>query len=248
MSDYIKTGIIPGASAYQEVEPVSPYPRINPHQPKREEYPRQSADHKTGQDDRSRRRYNLMRELIEKLKESYRIARVDYNTAEIEMHHQGLAIAEELLISHLLKLKIPLTSIDGLFQQIRQHDSPMVLATGRKMSADSFPLFPENVEGLLEYCLTFSNLKISPEQQESRILEEIDTQGRFLSEADRLRLTFRRLSPSADGSIDGPQLQLDVQILVGALEIDEAGRRAVLYPRSEMSFGLYADKQISLSI
>jgi hypothetical protein len=248
MSEYIKTGIIPGQNLLREVAPVSPYPRINPHQPKREEYPRQPAAPEQGAEDKTRRRFTLMRELIEKLKESYRISRVDYATAEREMHDQGLAIAEEQLISQLLQLKVPLGGIDGLFQQIRQQSAAVLLAPGRKLTADSFPLFPESGEGLSEYCLVFANLKIRPDRRESRIVEETLSQGRFTSEAERLRLIFRRLPPGVEDQQDDNLLQLDIQLLVGAMEVDEDGRRAILYPRAPASFGLYADKQINLSI
>lgn len=248
MSEHIKPGSIHGASLFREVEPVAPYPRINPHQPKREEYPRQQADQNAGQDSQSRRRFTSMRELVDKLKEACRIARVDYLTAELEMHNQGLAIAEEALISQLLQLKIPLGGIDELFQQIRQQRTALTLTPGRTLTANSFPLFPVNVEGLSEYCLTFSNLQVRPERQETRIVEEINNNGRFTSESGRLRLTFRRLLPGADPPQDGNLLQLDIQVLVGAIEIDDAGRRAILYPRAKANFALYADKQINLSI
>jgi len=247
MAEDYKTGISPNPYLFREVGPVAPYPRINPHQPKREEYPRQQSGHKQGQD-RSRRRFGSMRELVERLKESFQISRIDYNTAEIEMHNQGLAVAEELIISQLLQLKIPLNSIEGMFQQIRQQRSTVTLIPGRKLNGNSYLLFPEEVDGLLEYCLVFSNLQLHTDRQESRIIEGIDSQERFISEAAQLRLTFRRSLPTADTQQNSDLLQLDIQILVGAIEIDDAGRRAILYRRSEGSFGLYSDKQINLSI
>ena len=248
MADYFKYGSISGSSLFREVEPVTPYPRINPHQPKRDEYPRQQNEQDSGTDDRSRRRFTLMREFIEKLKETSRIARLDYATAEVEMHNLGLAIAEELLISQLLQLKVSLSSIDELFQQIRQQNASLILAPGRPLTDGSFPLFPVSAAGLTEYSLVFSNLQIRPNRQESRIAEEISAHGRFISDADRLRLTIRALAPAPAPSDSGDPLQLDIQILVGAIELDEGGRRAIIYPRSKTSCGLYADKQINLSI
>jgi len=248
MSEFIKTGIIPGAGPFREVEPVSPYPRIDPHQPKREEYPRRDQEQESLPEDRARRRYNLMRELIENLRETFRISRVDHFTAEIEMHNQGLALAEELLISQLLQLKIPLASIDHLFQQIRQQGDSVILAPGRKFAAGSFSLFPQNLEGLTEYCLEFSNLQVRTDRSQTRIQEEISQQGRFTSESGQLRLTFRKLGSEGGAGVDNDRLRLDIQILVGVMEADEAGRRAILYPLSNSHCGLYADKLINMSI
>ena len=43
-------------------------------------------------------------------------------------------------------------------------------------------------------------------------------------------------------------LLLDISILVAVSEIDESGRRVILYQRPNQSYALYADKQIDLSI
>lgn len=248
MSDYIKTGVSPGPILFREVEPVAPYPRINPQQPKREEYPRQQSGQEHQKNGRSRRRFTVMRDLVDKLKESFRISRVDFFTAEAEMQNQGLDIAEELLIGQLLKLKIPLTSIDEMFQQIRRQRSSVSLLPGRRLTDDDFQLFPENSEGLSEYSLIFSDLSLRLDRKESRIVEEVYKNGRFIREVDRFRLIFRSSLSSAEIAQDENLLQLDIHILVGAIEIDDVGRRAILYPRSKTSYGLYADKQINLSI
>jgi hypothetical protein len=246
MSDQVKTSGVTGTTLFREVDPVAPYPRITPHQPKSGEYPASQGKHEKGQG-KNPRRFSSMRELVEELKRSDRIARVDYSTAEIEMYNQGLAIAEEQLISQLLLLKVPLTSIDNLFQQVRQQSAQINLAPGRKLTDDSFPQFPSGLNGLSEYCLVFPNLQLRLDRQNSAILEEINNNGRYFRDIDQLRLTFRRPLPTAETPQEG-QLQLDIQVLVGAIEIDESGRRAILYSRGKHSFGLYSDKLINLSI
>lgn len=247
MPDYIRNNatLVPGL--FREIEPVSPYPRIDPQQPRRDDYPEQRSQNQSDQDDRARRRFMSMRELVDKLQQESQISRVDYLTAEMEMHSQGLAIAEAELIDQLLKLKIPLQGIEELFQQIRQQSSRMQLASGRILGADSFPLFPVSAAGLTEYALHFPDLLLQSDRQNQRISEAIQEHGQFTSEAGRLNLSFRRSSTGSDAADKG-QLELDIQVLVGASELDEAGRRAILYPRSENHFGLYADKQINLSI
>jgi hypothetical protein len=204
------------------MEPVSPHPRIEPHQPRREIYSNPQTEQKTEQTARVRRRFYSMRELVDKLKESFRISRVNYTTTELEMHKQGLAIAEEVLISQLLQLKIPHGSIDDLFQQMRRQSASVILSPDHKLATDNYQLFPVSISGLFEYCLVFSNLQVKPDRQESRIFEEISNHGRFARNAGRLRLVFCNSPPESNSSLDAILLQLDIQILVGAIEIDDA--------------------------
>jgi len=247
MADQVKTSGVAGATLFREVEPVAAYPRITPHQPKSGEYPARQDKH--GQNpEKNPRRFSSMRELVEELKQRYQIARVDYATAEIEMHSQGLAIAEEQLISQLLLLKVPLESIDNLFQQVRQQSSQVNLAPGRRLTADSFPQFPAGLEGLSEYCPEFPTLQLKLSRQNSRILEGINNNGRYSRDVEQLRLNFRRPLPTEEMLQEEQLPQLVIQVLVGAIEIDEAGRRAILFPRGDRSFGLYSDKLINLSI
>ena len=247
MPDYIRANATLAPGMFREIEPISPYPRIDPHQPRRDDDPGQRSGSQQPQNDRARRRFMSMRELVEKLQETCQISRVDYSTAETEMHSQGLEIAEEELIGQLLQLKIPLTEIEDLFQQIRLQNSMIGLESGRILTSESFPLFPRSAEGLTEYSLNFPDLRVRVDRSETRIIEAINDHGRFTSDVDRLRLSFRRQLPGSDLTAEG-QLALDIQVLVGASELDEAGRRAILYPRSATHFGLYADKLINLSI
>lgn len=227
---------------YREVEPVPPYPRIDPQQP-HDEYPQQQIKQRTDKDDHAKRRFIAMRTLIDELTEAAGITRVDYLTAETELNDLGLLIAETELIEQLLELKIPLEGIDDLVQQIRHSPEIPDLAAGHDLSeTDNF--FPVFVAGLSEYNLHFQNLKIQIAEKNKQITDGLEDNGRFVAEKNRLRLDFQKMESKDD--ID--TLQLGINVLVAVSEVDEAGRRVILYQRPNQSYALYADKQINLSI
>ncbi len=244
MTDYIR---IPTAQNYdllRGVEPVAPYPRIDPQQGRQDGYQRQQA--KPEAKPQVRRRFTAMRRLIEQLKDRLRIVRVDYNTADLELRSQGLAITEEELIPQLLQLKIPLDSVEELLHQVRLSRTSVLLTPGGRIGEASYPLFPVPAEGLSEYLLKFSDLSIGSGSHFAQIVETINNEGRFVQELNRQRLTCRR--PGPDVLAAGDQLLLDFSVQLGVIEVDEDGRRAILYPRSEQICCLYSDKQIDLSI
>jgi hypothetical protein len=243
MTTNLKVSGTYGYQPYREVEPVPPYPRIDPQQP-RNEYPQQQSEEKRlDKDDHAQRRFRGMRELIEKLQKSSGMIRVDYLTTETELNDLGLAIAEKELIEQLLQLKIPLEGIDGLFQQIRHRPATPDLGAGHDLSeTDNF--FPVFVAGLSEYNLRFQNLQVQVDQNCNQIVENIEKNGRDVFEKNRVRLDFLRATAPEDIAI----LQLNISILVAISEVDEAGRRVILYQRPNQSYALYADKQIDLSI
>jgi len=245
LEDRIKIGGIKATDIYREVEPVAPYPRINPQQQRQEGYARPDAEKKPEQDNRARRRFIAMRELIEQLKQSVSIVRVDFNTANNELRAQGLQIIEEELIAQLLHLKVPLNSIDELILQLQQQSSAPNLVSGRTFPANN-SLFPISVEGLEEYLIRFADLQVSIGPQGQGIFDEINNHGRFVVEHNRMRLNFRSNIPIPASSNEPLRLTLSIQ--VGAIEIDESGRRAILYQRPDQNFGLYSDKSINLSI
>jgi len=234
-----------GTQAYQpyrEVEPVPPYSRINPQQA-RDEYPQQQSEQRADKTDPVRRRFRAMRKLIDELKEMTGLARVDFLTAEAELKALGSLIAETELVEQLLELKISQREIDELFQQLRNESGSSTLEAGHNLSeSDNF--FPVFVAGLSEYNLHFQNLQVKIERNNDKIIEKIETSGRFISEKNRLRLNFH----SATSPGDRLALQLDISILVAVSEVDEARRRVILYQRPNKSYALYADKQIDLSI
>ena len=233
---------VAGTHAYQpyrEVEPVPSYPRIDPQRP-RDEYPQQQNEQHVDKDDQSRRRFRAMRKLIHELKKTTDITRVDHLAAETELNDLGLLILESELVEQLLGLKIPLEEIENLLQQIRQRATVPDLEPGRGLS-EACNFFPIFIAGISEYNLHFHKLQVQISSKSTQIKEMIDSHGRFVSERNRLRFDFQKMPTSEE-------ISLDINILVAASEVDDAGRRVILYQRSNQSYALYADKQIDLSI
>ncbi len=242
MATNLRVGGSHAYQLYREIEPVPPYPRVDPQQPK-DEYPQQQREQRSDKDDHTRRRFRAMRKFIDELQESSGVSRVDYLTTETELKDLGLAIAEGELVEQLLGLKISLGEIEELFQQIRQGTVFPQLGSGQTLSEinNFFPVF---VAGLTEYNLHFQNLKIHSDHHPEPIIEQIEKSGRFIAERNRFRFNFSstRLPDKST------PLQLDISILVAVSEVDEAGRRVILYQRPNKTYALYADKQIDLSI
>lgn len=237
-------GVYKPVGVQRDVAPVNPYPRIEPQQERQEGQRRQDQE-KERSEKQSRRRFTAMRDLINELKTTAQISHVDFNTANRELINQGLSIAEEDLLAQLLHLKVPLGSIEDLSRQILQKTSNPLLISGRKLTPES-ELFPFYVEDLSEYLLRFEGLRVKMSQQHSDILDEINNNGRFVWTHDRLRLSFTRRSLLP--AVPGASLELTISIQVGAVEVDENGRRAILYRRPNGGYALYSDKLISVSI
>ncbi|WP_303722963.1 hypothetical protein [Malonomonas rubra] len=193
----------------------------------------------------SRRRFTAMRDLINELKNRVQISHVDFITANQELIDLGVSIAKEELLAELLLLKVPLGSIKELSRQILKKSYNPHLGSGRDITPET-NLFPVYVEDLSEYLLRFVELRIVMSQKHNNIFAEINNNGRFFTEHNRVRLSFTR--SSALPTDFGAKLELTISIQVGAVEIDENGRRAILYQRPDQSFGLYSDKLINLSI
>jgi len=240
-----RVGTFKAADIHREVEPVKPYPRINPQQQRQDGYQQQDAEQRPDDNNKARRRFTAMRELIEEIKNQAQINRVDFNTANQELIDLGLLIAEEELISLLLQLNVPLAGIEDLTQQLRQQSISPTLVSGRNISSTS-KLFPVFVENLAEYLMRFDDLLVTMGPQRSDIFDEINNDGRFVVEHNRLRLNFTRVA--ALPAVPGGALNLSISIQLGAVEVDENGRRAIFYQRPDQSYGLYSDKSISLSI
>lgn len=119
MMTKLKVGHLHGYHPYVEVEPVQPYPRIDPQQSRDEEQRRQSPE-RGERDDFVQRRFWAMRQLIERLKAEAEIVRVDYAQAAAELTEQGLILAEQNLVEQLLEFNLTAPGIEALMQQIRQ--------------------------------------------------------------------------------------------------------------------------------
>ena len=245
MIEYIKFPSFPAQDLLQGVKEISPYPRVERQQPHQEGYERQQQDHEKDAGQRMRRRFLTLRQLIDKLQKTASITRVDYRTAGTELHGLGLTSVEEQLIDQLLQLKIPLESIEQLLQQIDKRRSTVTLGNGRQIVNQQPDLFPVSAEGLSEYNLKIEELQIRTGPHATHIIEKVQEDGHFIVEQNRLRLTFSRLSP-LDETTD--LLKLKISVLLAVIETDDAERRAILYPRPDNSYALYADKEIDMSI
>lgn len=241
MATNLKVGGTHAYQPYREVEPVPPYPRIDPQQP-RDKYPQQPSEQRADKGDHVKRRFIAMRKLIHELKQVAGINRVDYLTAETELNDLGLSILEKELIEQLLALKISLEGIDNLLQQIRKRLPTFDLQAGQLLSEDH-NFFPVFISGIFEYNLCVQQLLVQPDPEILPLGEYFDEYGQFISMKNRLRLNFQTQT-----AVDGDTLQLDIGVLVAASEADDDGRRAILYQRLDQSYALYADKQIDLSI
>ena len=242
MAIKLRVGGTHAYQAYREVEPVPPSPRIDPQRP-RDEYPQQQSEQHTDKAEPVRRRFTAMRNLIDELKKTAGLTRVDYFTAETELKDLGLSILENELVDQLLELKVSLEWIDHLLQEIRQRLTVSNLEAGHNLS-ESYNFFPVFIAGISEYNLSFQQLQVPHSHKSTRISENIDQHGHFISEKNRLRLDFRQMLATEDVDV----LQLDISVLVAVSEVDDAGRRVSLYQRPNQSYALYADKQIDLSI
>ncbi len=242
-SEYTRVGPVRNPNIFQEVEPISPYPRVDPQQQKSDQRRRYPRERGRDEKDQRRRRFTAMRRLVGTMKGASRFQRVDFNTADREMRDAGLKVAEEELIAALLQLKFPLRHIEQLFQELRRNPPRTILSAGRRLLAGNRLIVPESPEGLSEYNLVIQDLLLPSNPQNSVISEDLENSGRYVYEQERLRLSF-----SWSDSPPSDRLKLTLSILVGAVEIDDGGRRVMVFQRPDQSYGLYADKQIDLSI
>lgn len=242
MASNLRVGRMHAYQPYREVEAVSPSPRVDPQQP-RDEYPQQQNRERTETDSHVRRRFTAMRHLIDELRATDLIARVDYMTAEQEMVDLGLAYVEERLPDLLYGMGLSQESIEGSFQQLRQKAAAPELKANRNLvEGDNF--LPVFVSGLMEYGFCFSDLQLQVSPRNKDIMIAIRDDGRFVMKRGRFGLEFRDDPTSSELGT----LLLDLSVLIGVSEFDEAGRKAILYQRRGQSFALYSDKQINLSI
>ena len=242
MAPQLKVGNTQAYQLYREVEPVPPYPRIDPQRPRDERSPAQ-GDSRNSKNDHVRRRFEAMRKLIDELTTDAGIIRVAYQTAVTEMTELGFSILEAELLEQLLALKFIPDDIAGIIEQISQREILPELQPGRFLS-EKLNFFPVYTAGINEYNLCFSPLHFSVSDPSPLVFEVLDAQGYFVSEKNRLRLDFRRDDTLAASTA----LVLTLNVLVGGSEVDDGGRRVILYQRPDQSYALYADKQIDLSI
>lgn len=231
-----------GYLLYREVEPVQPYPRIDPQQPQ-DERTRNQDESRAKKDDMARRRFVAMRALIERLKTVGRIERIDYHALVSELTKVSIGIAERELFDLLRKQQVPNDGLGHLAAQIRDRIAAPELSFGPLLTADR-SILPSYSQGLSEFLLCYSGLELLPGQEGPLLIEAIGGDGLYSCAAGQLRVEFR---PQVRTQYD-TALEVDIRILVGVGEMDEANRRAILFERSSGVFALYTDKLISLSI
>ena len=242
MATHLKVGGTQAYQAYREVEPVPPYPRIDPQRPRNENSQPQS-EQREDKSEPTRRRFDAMRSLIDELMQVNEIGRVDYQTAVNELTEQGFLILEAELLEQLSGLKFSAGEINGIIEQLSRQGILPDLQSGRLL-AESRNFFPVFISGLSEYSLCFPPLHLSAADPLTLLTEKIESQGYYIVEKNRLRIDFRP-GDSVENSHD---LIVTISVLVGGSEIDDGGRRVILYPRPDRGYSLYADKQINLSI
>ncbi len=239
MASNLKVGNVHGYQPYREVEQVPAYPRINSQQ-QREDQSLHSDSSKHEKSEQSLRRFVMMRKLIDELTRLAGIMRVDYQTAQEDLHGLGVMILEGELIDQLLELKVPLDNIDDLLQQIREKVQMPAFEEGAFLTKEHNP-FPVFVPNISEYNLYFDRLHLPKLDISTTLGENLDVVGRYINQKNRLKLDFIQF-PNTEA------IALKIMVQVAVSEFDDNGRRVVLYQRQDKSYALYADKQIDLSI
>lgn len=239
MATNLRVGGTYGYQPHREVEPVPAYPRVDQQQP-RDQYPRQQASARDDRDETARRKFNAMRRLIDILKDSQRIVRVDYSRAEKDLREQALRVIEQHLTKMLQEQDFSPSEISDLTDQLRETGVFAAVQPGPKLKQeDNF--LPEFIPGLREYRVNFRSINLLPAECPDAVHSVIDRAGYFVFEQDRIRFDIRPSLPTNS-------LAVNLSVLVAVGEADEEGRKVLLYELSRQNYALYADKQINLSI
>jgi hypothetical protein len=240
MTTNLRIGQLYAYQPYTEVEPVSPYPRIDPQQ-SQEESAQEQNPQRQKRDDQTRRRYRAMRRLVEEIKSDVRsIQRVTYLTAEQELRELGLILIEQELPPLLETLKIPNADSASCFDYLQRHQGGAELQVGEALQAEFNP-FPVFIPGLVEYDLCFPAFPFRSEVLLRKL--QAESRGQFVLRKGRLALVFF----TADQETS--KLWCRLYAPVGVCEIDDEGRRAIFYQRSSSdNYALYADKQLDFAI
>ena len=241
MATHLKVGGTQAYQLYREVEPVPPYPRIDPQRPK-DENPQSRSEQRGDKSEHARRRFDAMRKLIDELMNISSIGRADYMTAVNELTEQGFSILEHEFLEQLAELNFTADEMSEIIEEISQGGILPDLQPGRLLS-EAHHFFPVFIAGLSEYNLCFPPLHLSAADPSPLLIEKIESQGYHITEKNRLRLEFR----SDEGGGDHNFI-VAISVLVGGSEVDDEGRRVILYPHPDRGYSLYADRQIDLSI
>jgi hypothetical protein len=231
-----------GYLLYREVEPVQPYPRIDPQQP-HDEKPRGQDQAREKKDAQPRRRFVAIRQLIDRLKEFGRFERINYPALVSELETIGVAHADRELFELLQFHQVPTAGLHHLAAQVRARITTPDVGFGPPLDAEHNVL-PYFSRGLSVVHLRFLQLELLPGQEGSMLIDAIARDGSFRCATRQLQVEFK---PQVKIQYDSA-LNVDIRIVVAVGEMDEAKRRAILFERTPGVFALYTDKQISLSI
>ena len=231
-----------GYLLYREVEPVQPYPRIDPQQPQDEKH--RGQDQARGKKDMHlRRRFIAMRQLIDRLKEFGQLERINYSTLVNNLGNIGVAHADKELFELLQAHQVPTEGLNRLASQIRPLIDTPDIGFGPALDAEHNVL-PYFSRGLSVVQLRYLHLELLSGQEGPVLVDAIARDGSFHCATSHLQVKFQ---PQVRAQVDSA-LEVDIRIMVAVGEMDEENRRAILFQRSPRVFALYTDKQISLSI
>jgi len=231
-----------GYLLYREVEPVQPYPRIDPQQP-HDEKPRGQEQTREKKDGQPRRRFVAMRQLIDRLKEVGQIERITYPALLKELGSIGVGHADRELFDLLKAHQVPPEGLNHLAAQIRNLIATPDVGFGLPLDAEHNVL-PYFSRGLAMVQLCYLHLELLPGQEGPMLVDTIARDGSFRCGTRYLQAEFH---PHVKAQYDSA-LNVDIRIMVAVGEMDEENRRAILFERTPGVFALYTDKQISLSI
>lgn len=231
-----------GYLLYREVEPVQPYPRIDP-QPPQDEKPRGQDQARGKKDMNLRRRFIAMRQLIDRLKEFGQLERINYSTLVNNLGNIGVAHADKELFELLQAHQVPTEGLNRLASQIRPLIDTPDIGFGPALDAEHNVL-PYFSRGLSVVQLRYLHLELLSGQEGPVLVDAIARDGSFHCATSHLQVKFQ---PQVRAQVDSA-LEVDIRIMVAVGEMDEENRRAILFQRSPRVFALYTDKQISLSI
>jgi hypothetical protein len=231
-----------GYLLYREVEPVQPYPRIDPQQP-HDEKPRGQDQARGKKETLLRRRFFAMRQLIERLKDFGQFERISYPALVSELGNIGVARADKELFELLQTHQVPAAGLNHIASQVRNLMTTPDIGFGPPLDAEH-NFLPYFSRGLAVVQLRFLHLELLPGQEGAELVGAIARDGTFRSATRNLQVEFK---PQVKAQYDSA-LEVDIRIMVAVGEMDEEHRRAILYERTPGVFALYTDKQISLSI
>lgn len=231
-----------GYMLYREVEPVQPYPRIDPQQP-HDEKPRGQDQARGKKDGQPRRRFIAMRQLIDRLKEVGQLERINYPSLVKDLGIIGIAHADKELFDLLQAHQVTVDGLNHLAAQIRTQMATPDIGFGPPLDAEH-NILPYYSRGLAVVQLRYLQLELLAGQEGPRLVDGIARDGSFRCATRYLQVDFR---PQVKAQYDS-SLTVDLLIMAAVGEMDDENRRAILFERTPGVFALYTDKQISLSI